>query len=307
MKVLVIGGTGHIGKFLTPMLVRDGHDVVVLTRGNTLPGSNAEWDRVQRLQGTYARNGTAWAETVAAQRPEVVIDIIGADVKSLYRAVKPNCQHILCCGSVWMLGTPHVVPTPETPQTPCPFDGYRTRYAELQELQKLAAADGVAFTAILPPNICGPGKVPLETRGGRDIEVHKALARGGEVVLPFPGNNLIGPCDAEDIAHAFLLAVRNREQARGHFFNVGSAYALTAERFVATYGEIYGRKLPIRWVGYHEFVTDILPSPGANFHFTANMCPSLAKIADRLGYSPRYTPEQTLARAVDWMRSRGMV
>jgi len=307
MKVLVIGGTGHIGRFLTPMLVRDGHETVVLTRGTIPPAEDAEWERVHRLQVAYTRGGSDWSEIVTAQHAEVVIDILGVDVNALYRAAKPTCRHILCCGSVWMLGTPRVIPTPETPQTPCLFDGYRRRFDELRELQQTAVRDGVAFTAILPPNICGPGKVPLDTRGGRDLDVHHALARGTEVVLPFPGNNLIGPCDAEDIARAFCLAVQNRERARGEFFNVGSAYALTAEQFVATYARIYGTKLRVRWVDYREFTTDILPAPGAHFHFTANMCPSIAKLREKLAYVPRYTPEQTLARAVDWMRAEGLV
>jgi nucleoside-diphosphate-sugar epimerase len=37
------------------------------------------------------------------------------------------------------------------------------------------------------------------------------------------------------------------------------------------------------------------------------MCPDLTKITTRLGYAPRYTPEETLARAVDWMRQQGMI
>jgi nucleoside-diphosphate-sugar epimerase len=76
---------------------------------------------------------------------------------------------------------------------------------------------------------------------------------------------------------------------------------------VAAYGEIYGREIPIRWVDYQEFVRVILPAAGAHYHFTANMCPSLEKIRQKLGYEPRYTPEQTLARAVDWLRARGLV
>ena len=34
MKILVIGGTGHMGSFLVPMLLEEGHEVYVGTRGN---------------------------------------------------------------------------------------------------------------------------------------------------------------------------------------------------------------------------------------------------------------------------------
>ena len=32
MRVLVVGGTGHIGSYLVPRLVRAGHEVVVVAR-----------------------------------------------------------------------------------------------------------------------------------------------------------------------------------------------------------------------------------------------------------------------------------
>ncbi|NOY79798.1 MAG: NAD(P)-dependent oxidoreductase [Kiritimatiellaeota bacterium] len=307
MKVLCIGGTGHIGRFLTPMLVRQGHDVAVMTRGKTLPGDTPEWGSVEMIRATYARNSREWVQPVASRRSEVVIDILGADVTTLYQSVKNDCRHLVCCGSVWMFGEPRTVPTPEEYQNPCVSEGYRLRYAELREIQATAAQEGLAFTAIMPPNICGPGKIPLETKGGRDPEVHKSLMRGEEVVLPYPGGNLIGPCDAEDIARAFVSAVNNRDRASGEFFNVGSAYALTAKQFVETYAAIYGREIPIRWVGYEEFVRNVVPSVGGHYHFTANMCPSIAKIKKKLGYAPNYTPEETLARAVEWMRQSGLL
>jgi nucleoside-diphosphate-sugar epimerase len=33
------------------------------------------------------------------------------------------------------------------------------------------------------------------------------------------------------------------------------------------------------------------------------MLPDISKIRARLGYEPHYTPEQTLERAVDWMKN----
>ncbi len=35
MKILVIGGTGHMGTFLVPKLIQKGYEVYVGTRGNT--------------------------------------------------------------------------------------------------------------------------------------------------------------------------------------------------------------------------------------------------------------------------------
>jgi len=234
-----------------------------------------------------------------------VIDILGADLVGLYHVTRNDCRHLIACGSVWMFGDPMLVPTPDETQGPCLFEGYARRYAEILEIKKQAAEDGISFTAIMPPNICGPGKIPLDTMGGRDINVHCALSRGEEVLLPSPGSNLIGPCDAEDIAHAFALAVGKRDSASGEIFNVGSAYALTAQRFVEVYGEIHGVSIPIRWVDWQKYVAEVSPDLGAHYHFKVNMCPDIRKIKAKLGYEPKYTPEQTMARAVHWMRECG--
>jgi len=307
MKVCVIGGSGHIGRHLVPMLVGDGCDVTIVTSGRTPIPSSGVWAKVAALTCDYRQGNLQWPECIRAIAAEVVIDIPGTDVPTTYLAARPACEHFVACGSVWMFGEPKVVPTPEETQSPCPFLGYAIRYRELLETLARAQADGVAFTAIMPPNICGPGKIPLDGRGGRSLEAHAAHRRGEPVPLPEPGQTLIGPCDAEDVAQGFFLAVQKRPAAAGHIFNVGSRYALTVVQFVETYGRIYGVAIPIEWHSWQEFATAISPDPGANFHFRAHMCPDLTKITTRLGYAPRYTPEQTMARAVEWMQREGML
>jgi nucleoside-diphosphate-sugar epimerase len=167
--------------------------------------------------------------------------------------------------------------------------------------------DGLPMTAIMPPNICGPGKVPLEGKGGRSVEVHRAHRRGEPVVLPFPGTNLIGPCDAEDVARGFVCAVENREAAAGEVFNVGSAYSLTSEQFVRTYGDIYGTTIPVDYVTAEEYTREVSPELGASFHFLEHMCPDISKISSRLGYHPLHTPETAMERAVRWMCDEGIL
>ena len=125
--------------------------------------------------------------------------------------------------------------------------------------------------------------------------------------LPELGAVLIGPCDAEDVARGFFLSALQPEASAGEIFNVGSAYALTARRFVEVYGEIYGSTIPIEWMSWKTYAEEISPDPGSNYHFRGHMCPDISKIRSALGYAPRHTPEETMARAVDWMRREGMM
>ena len=303
MRAVVIGGTGHIGGHLIPMLVRDGIDVCVIARGETEIAGGDEWRRVQIVRASYKDSASKWVDELKKilRDGDTLVDILGTDLATTYAAAKDRCPHVINCGSVWMLGTPRRVPYVETSQTPFWDAGYKTRWQVIQQVLAASLSSGPRFTAILPPNICGPGKIPLDTKGGRSIDVHRDLARGREVVLPDGAEVLIGPCDAEDIAQSFHMAIRKPDRAAGQIFNVGSSYALSASEFVATYGHIYGVKIPIRRVSWHEFSTSEIPDPGARYHFEAHMCPDITKLRTLLGYEPKYAPEQTMERAVQWM------
>jgi nucleoside-diphosphate-sugar epimerase len=289
------------------MLAADGHEILLVSSGRTpLPPGVALRAFALRYHESLADR--SFAALLAQERPQAVVDLLQGDTDAVYAAcVAARVAHLVNCGSVWMWGRPRLVPTPDLPQTDCPFEGYRNRLALLQRAVARSGSEGLVVTGIMPPNICGPGKIPLEGHGGRSLAVHEAHRRGEQVLLPDPGTNLIGPCDAQDVARGFYCALTHREAAAGEIFNVGSAYALTAEKFVATYGEIYGVTIPIRYVAPELFATEIMPESGANFHFLAHMCPDLTKITTRLGYLPAYTPEETLERAVSWMFDTGLM
>ncbi len=303
MHIAVIGGTGHIGSFLVPKLVELGHEVTVATRGRRPAPAGAAWKKVTLL----TLPGENPAGLLARQRPEVLIDIVQRRATEYYEALRPTVKHFIWCGSVWMLGPPEIVPTPEVRFGPALSESYQPRMDELCELQHRCRRDGVAFTAILPPNIAGPNKVPLEPAGGRSVDVHRAMARGEPVTLFEGCNTLIGPCDAEDVAQGFWRAVESRDAAAGEMFNVGSAHALTAEQFVAVYADIYGTHIPIRTVPFETFMTEVMPDPGASNHFVYHMCPDITKARQKLSYEPRHTSPEALARAVEWMRREGML
>lgn len=306
-RVCIIGGTGHIGKNLVEMLIEEGFLLFVIARGEHPIPHNSRWEKVEFKKKVYDNDKAEWEEIFAGMRPDVLIDILGTYAPVVYEAVRPYAKQFVLCGSLWMFGEPKIVPTPEETQFECPFPGYAKRYQDMLELKKKAREDGIFFTAIMPPNICGPGKIPLDCYGGRSLEAHLSHKRGEPVPLPEPGNTLIGPCDAEDVARGFLLAVLNPEKSTDEIFNVGSAYALTAQQFVRTYGEIYGVEIPIEWHSWEEYSQKINPDLGANFHFRAHMCPDIRKISLKLGYKPKYTPEETMERAVKWMEEEGLI
>ena len=76
MKIVIPGGTGHIGTFLSRALVADGHEVVVLTRGSArLPAGvrGVAWD---------GRTVGAWAAEVDGCA--AVVNLAGRSVSCRY-------------------------------------------------------------------------------------------------------------------------------------------------------------------------------------------------------------------------------
>ena len=50
MRIVVIGGSGHVGTFLVPRLVRAGHEVINLSRGARSPYIDDEvWSDVEQV------------------------------------------------------------------------------------------------------------------------------------------------------------------------------------------------------------------------------------------------------------------
>lgn len=303
MKILIIGGTGHVGSHLTPLLLSQGHDVFLATRGNKridhsiFAGAN--------LITCDARDEKSLSETSEKYAFDVVIDFPGTGFAT-WNAFQNKVSQIIVCGSLWMFGRPNTVPTPEKTQSACPFPNYAVRYEQIQEMLQQSGKEKAVFTAVMPPNICGPGKIPLDTMGGRSIDVHRANSRGETVYLPDGPQALIAPCDASDLASVFALAVGN-PNAAGQVFNGGPAYALSATEFVKTYGKIYETEIPITYVPWEEYQSKINPSMGAWWHFYSDMCPDISKARKLLGYEPRYTPEQAMERAVAWMRQQKLL
>ena len=303
-QIMIIGGTGHVGTFMAPMFVEEGWDVVVVSGGRTLPPKDKPWDKIKYLPCAIGKDG--WQKELTAEKPDVVVDMPGT-ADAVYKAFKDTAKQIIACGSVWMFGMPNTVPTPETTQAPCPFEGYAKRYEQLKQMIENSNQGNVPFTAIMPPNICVPGKIPLECLGGRDIDVHKSHAAGETVTIPDGPEPLIGPCDAEDIARCFFLAAMSPDKAAGHFFNVGSAYALTFSQLVQAFSDIYKTKIPTKTVPWQEYEDKVSPGIGHWWHFKAHMCPLIEKARNLIGYQPQFTPEQTLQRAVDWMRQQSLI
>ena len=74
MKVVIPGGSGQVGSLLTRALAQDGHDVVVLSRGQAVNGTRTvTWD---------AQKAGPWVDEIDGA--DVVINLAGRNVNCRY-------------------------------------------------------------------------------------------------------------------------------------------------------------------------------------------------------------------------------
>ena len=51
LRIVIIGGTGHVGTYLVPRLVHSGHEVLSISRGESKPYRNhPAWESVEHVR-----------------------------------------------------------------------------------------------------------------------------------------------------------------------------------------------------------------------------------------------------------------
>ena len=86
MKTAVIGGTGHIGSFLTRMLAEDGHEVLALSTGRTTSHVKTDPNAVRFVTMRYSEmlQSGEFASLLRDERVDAVVDILQGDTHGVY-------------------------------------------------------------------------------------------------------------------------------------------------------------------------------------------------------------------------------
>ena len=101
LRIVIIGGTGHVGTYLVPRLVHSGYEVISISRGESKPYSyHPAWESVEhvRLDRLAEEAAGDFAERIRSLRPDVVIDMICFELESarqLVEALREHVHHLL--------------------------------------------------------------------------------------------------------------------------------------------------------------------------------------------------------------------
>ncbi len=313
-RVVVIGATGHVGTYLVPRLVRAGHEVVALSRGEREPYSPAvEWSAVERL--TVDRDAEDAAGTfgsrIAALGADVVIDMIcftPASAQQLVDALRPTRPLLVHCGTIWVHGPAARVPiTEDEPRTA--YGEYGTGKAAIEALlARETIAGGVPTVVLHPGHISGPGWPVITPAGNLDPDVWRRLACGEPLPLPDLGLGVLHHVHADDVAQGFERAL-TRPAAIGSSFHVVAEQAMTLRGLAAGVAAWFGREAALEFVDWPEFERRVgAEHAGATReHVGRSIAASIDRARAVLGYAPRYSALQALHEALRWLAANGVV
>src|SRR5580692_1977666 len=260
MRIVVIGGSGHIGTYLSPMLAEAGHEVVCVSRGMRQPYhphqawsdiASVQLDRdLEEARGEFGRR-------IAELGAEVVIDLTcykPSSAAQLVEALRGRVAHLLHCGTIWVHGHSVLVPTSESAPR-APFGDYGIRKLAIETYLLAQAREGFPATVLHPGHLVGPGWAPVNPAGNFNLEVFANLAAGREVLLPNLGMETLHHVHASDVAAAFVRAAEHREAALGESFHVTSPAAVTLRGYAERMAAYFGREPNLRFLPWEEWRT----------------------------------------------------
>jgi len=309
MRIAVIGGSGHVGSYLVPRLVRAGHEVVNLTRGSRAPYVDDEaWSDVEPVLVDREAEDKAgsFGNRVASLHAEVVVDMIcftAASASALVGALRGRSGHLLHCGSIWRYGPSVKQPIREDDSSP-PFGDYGIQKAAIAALLAEETRSGGLVTTVLQPgHISGPGWPPIGPLGNLDPGVWYALSAGDEIAVPGLGAELLHHVHADDVAQAFHLAIERRDAAAGESFNVVAPSSLTVRGFLAIAAAWFGQVARTRSVSWEEFRSRTNPEFANSSweHLSRSQYASIEKGRTVLGYAPAFEPEAAALDGIRWL------
>jgi nucleoside-diphosphate-sugar epimerase len=309
VRIVVIGGSGHVGSFLVPRLVRAGHEVINLTRGARAPYVDDEaWTEVEQIQVDRAAEDAAgtFGQRIATLEADVVVDMICFTPESaaaLVEALRGQIGHLVHCGTIWRYGVSLKQPMREDDTSP-PFGEYGTQKAAIAELLAAETRSGGLVTTVLQPgHISGPGWPPIGPLGNLDPNIWYALSAGQEIAVPGLGAELMHHVHADDVAQAFQLAVEQRDAAAGESFNVVAPSALTVRGFLEIAASWFGQTARIRSVSWAEFQsgTTAAYADSSWQHLWRSQYASIEKARTLLSYTPAYEPEAAVLDGIRWL------
>ncbi|GAB4855668.1 Chloroplast stem-loop binding protein of 41 kDa b, chloroplastic [Ancistrocladus abbreviatus] len=285
-KILIMGGTRFIGVFLSRLLVKEGHQVTLFTRGKApitqqLPGEPDEdfsnfKSKILHLKGDR-KDFEFVRSSLAAEGFDVVYDINGREadeVEPILDAL-PKLEQYIYCSSAGVYLKSEVLPH-------CEIDAVdpKSRHKGKLETENLLESRGVNWTALRPVYIYGP----LNYNPVEEWFFHR-LKAGRPIPIPGSGKQVTQLGHVKDLAKAFIQ-VLGHEKASKQVFNISGDKYVTFDGLARACAKAAGFPEP-ELVHYNPKDFDFGKKKSFPFrdqHYFA----SIEKAKSELGWKPEF-------------------
>lgn len=314
MKVIVIGAYGHIGTYLIPRLVKEGYEVIAISRGLSQPyHQHHAWKQVQHISMDRKKD-PLFAKKIADMHPDIVIDLINFhlnDTKQIVAALKsiPFTQYIFC-SSIWAHGrSKHLPADPNDEKFPLDDYGIQKYQSELylkQEFQN----NGFPATIIMPGQISGPGWLIINPYGNTNTDVIEKVAHGKTIYLPNWGMETLHHVHADDVAQMFIKAIQHKDQVLGQSFHAVSDHSITLYGYASLLYEFFHQKEDIQFLPWNQWCSYVNRQDEIDhtyYHIARSGYYSIENAKKLMDYSPQYSIEDTIRICMESYIKKGFI
>ena len=305
MKILVTGGAGFIGSHLVDRLVQEGHEVVVVDNLST--GKRRNLNRAaefykrdvhgSRVEGVFRRERPVVLIHLAAQMNirrsvedpmfDAQVNILGT-LNVLDQAVRYGTRKVIFASSGGAIyGEQDVFPAPESHATR-PLSPYGiSKLAGEYYLAYYQRVSGIQYVSLRFSNVYGPRQDPYGEAGVVAIFTQKMLA-GEQPIINGNGRQTRDFIYVDDVVEA-QMAVLGRD-IQG-IYNVGTAHETSVN-------ELFGKLVGLTKSGCKQLYG---PSKKGE---QARSVVDASKLRQELGWEPRVSMDEGLARTVEYFRAQ---
>lgn len=274
MRILIMGGTRFVGVYLTRILVKQGHEVVLFNRGN----KPAPVTGIQQIHGDR-KDAAQLKAKLASETFDVIFDNNGrelSDSQPLAEIFQGRVQHFVYMSSAGVYQAsdqlPHREEDPTDPQS---------RHRGKAQTEAYLADQGLPFTAIRPTYIYGP-------QNYNDLEAwfFDRIVRDRPVPIPGNGLYLTQLGHVQDLARA-MVAVLGNSAAIGQIYNLSGDRYVTFDGLARACAKAAGKSNELQLVHYDPKQFDFgkrKAFPLRTQHFFA----SINKAMAQLDWQPKF-------------------
>ncbi|MFW9996699.1 MAG: NAD-dependent epimerase/dehydratase family protein [Candidatus Odinarchaeota archaeon] len=301
MRIFITGGTGFIGPYIVEQLLKDKHDLLLLSYEKEEPSEKflEVYDSLKLVSGDLL-DISAWKQYLEDFSPESVIHMAWqgipnykarTSVRNLQNSLnffltlaEIGCKQVLTTGSCWEYGRTEGKLSEEMPPRPHnPFSAAKNALRIMGE--EIAKENGMQFIWTRFFYVYGPGQ---KTSSLLPYIINSVLKREKPTVkTPNSKNDFIF---VEDVAAAVTMIVKNckRDQA---IYNIGSGYSTSVRKLMEIVYEKSKTSLPNDIFAKKQSTSDIVD-------FWAD----ISRIKKEIGWKPKVSIDQGIAKMLDHYR-----